>query len=114
MHHDDLIACVLRAHEVLGRESDLSPCNPRINEVLSALVQGVIEGCPPGDEQRVLANPGVCAIRAALVHRLALAEGAMERYWAEAFCRRAHLTAADLSTFTYWDCYQHLVQAELD
>jgi hypothetical protein len=113
MHHNELVACVLRAHAVLGCESDLSPCNPRINEALSSLVQGVMQGCPPGEEQRVLADPGVCAVRDALVGRLALAEGAMERYWAEAFCGRARLTVADLRTFAYWDCYHHLVQAEL-
>lgn len=113
MQGDPLIACVLRAHKVLDRESDLSPCNPRINAALSALVRGVLEGSPTGDAARVLADPRVGAVRASLVQRLALAEAALERHWARAFSQRLRLTAADLSRFTYWDCYRHLVQAEL-
>jgi hypothetical protein len=98
---------------VLGRESDLSPCNPRINAALSALVQRVMEGCGPDDAARVLADPRVAAIRGALVQRLAQAEAAMERHWARAFRRRVSLTAADFREFTYWDCYRHLVKTEL-
>lgn len=113
MRGDDLVACVLRAHEVVHRESDLSPCNPRINTALSALVQGVMAGCPPGEAARVLADHRIAAIRDALVQRLALAEGAMERHWARSFCQRVRLTAADFSSFTYWECYCHLVDAEL-
>jgi hypothetical protein len=113
MRWDDLIACVLRAHEVLGRESDLSPLNRNIDAALSALVEGVMEGCPPGEAARVLADSRVRRSRSALVRRLALAEGAMERYWARAFCQRRHVTAADFGEFTYWDCYRHLVEAEL-
>jgi hypothetical protein len=114
MRGDDLAACVLRAHQVLERESDLSPCNPRINAALSALVQAVMEGCDsPAEAGRLLASPRIAAIRGALVQRLALAEGAMERHWARAFSRRARLTAADLAAFTYWSCYRGLVEAEL-
>jgi protein-L-isoaspartate O-methyltransferase len=113
MPGDDLIACVLQAHEVLGRESDLSPLNPRINAALSALVQGVMDGCLRGDAARVLADPRIGRVRAALVQRLALAEGAMERHWTRAFCQRRNVTAADFEQFTYWDCYRHLVEAEL-
>ena len=79
---DELIACALRAHEVLERDSDLSPRNPRINAALSALVPGVMEDCAPGEVARVLADHRIAAIRGALVQRLALAEGAMERHWA--------------------------------
>lgn len=113
MRGDDLVACVLRAHEVVHRERDLSPCNPRINTALSALVQGVMAGCPPGEAARVLADHRIAAIRDALVQRLALAEGAMERHWARSFRQRVRLTAADFGSFTYWDCYCHLVDAEL-
>jgi nicotianamine synthase-like protein len=113
MQGEDLIRCVLRAHEVLDRESDLSPRNPRINAALSALVHGVMEGCPPGAAARVLADPRIVAIREALVRRLALAEAAMERHWARAFSQRKRLTVADFTQFPYWDCYRHLVLAEL-
>ena len=113
MRGDDLVACVLRAHEVVHRERDLSPCNPRINTALSALVQGVMAGCPPGEAARVLADHRIAAIRDTLVQRLALAEGAMERHWARAFCGRTSLAAADFGAFIYWECYRHLVEAEL-
>jgi hypothetical protein len=109
----ELIACVLRADEALGSEADLSPRNPRINEALSALVNAVLEGCPPDDARSVLDNPEVRAIRGRLIERLAIAEAEMERCWSEKFCTRAGFAAADLAEFTYWDCYRRLVGAEL-
>jgi hypothetical protein len=113
MTKGELIACVLRAHEAIGSEADLSPRNPRINETLSALVRVVLEGCPPDDARAVLDHPKVRAIRSRLIERLAIAEGEMERCWSERFCARAGLAAADLAEFTYWDCYRRLVGAEL-
>jgi hypothetical protein len=113
MKKEDLVACVLRAHEALGRETDLSPRNPVINDMLSALVRGVLEGCPPDDVKDVLNDPGVRAIRGELIERLAVAEGEMERFWGAMLCARASLAAADFADFTYWDCYRHLVGAEL-
>jgi hypothetical protein len=114
MPEGDLIACVLRAHEVLERESDLSPSNPRINTALSALVGAVLAGGGTPDEVgRLLAAPRIAAIREVLVRRLALAEGAMERHWARAFAQHARLTTADLAAFPYWDCYRWLIEAEL-
>src|SRR5262245_39825028 len=101
MTKEDLIACVIEAHETLGGESDLSPSNPRINEVLSALVRGILEGCPPGDVRQVLGDPGVRAVRGELLERLAVAEGEMEKHWGTMLCARASLSAADLRDFTY-------------
>jgi hypothetical protein len=113
MKKDDLIACVLQAHEALGRETDLSPRNPTINDALSVLVRSILEGCPPDEVRAVLDDPGVCAIRGKLIEGLALAESEMERCWGETFCARERLEAADFEDFIYWDCYRHLVGAEL-
>ncbi len=113
MKKEDLIACVLEAHEALGRETDLSPRNPVVNDALSVLVRSILEGCPPDDVTDVLDDPGVCAIRGELIERLAVAEGEMERCWGEMLCARARLAAADFEDFIYWDCYRHLVGAEL-
>jgi hypothetical protein len=113
MTKGELIACVLTAHEALGSERDLSPRNPRINDALSGLVRGVLEGCPPDDARDVLDDPEVRAVRGRLMERLAVAEGEMERCWGERFCARASLTVAELEEFTYWDCYRRLVGAEL-
>jgi nicotianamine synthase-like protein len=114
MKREDLIACVLQAHQALGSETDLSPRNPIVNDVLSALVRGILEGCPPDDVREVLDDPGVRAMRGELIQRLAVAEGEMERCWGEMFCTRARLAAADFEDFIYWDSYRHLVGAELD
>jgi Nicotianamine synthase protein len=113
MQTQDLIAVILQAHAALRREADLSPRNPAINDVLSALVAGILPGCPPEAEREVLDHPGVRAVRGELIARLAVAEGEMERCWAETFCARASLAPADLADFTYWDCYLNLVAAEL-
>jgi nicotianamine synthase-like protein len=113
MRKEDLVACVLRAHDVLGRETDLSPRNPVVNDALSALVRGILKGCPPDDVGEVLDDRGVCAIRGELIERLAVAEGDMERCWGEAFCARGGLELGHFRDFTYWDCYRHLVGAEL-
>src|SRR5262245_2637294 len=113
MRKEDLIACILQAHTALGRETDLSPRNPVINRALSALVRGILEGCPPDDVKDVLGDPGVFAIRGDLIGKLAIAEGEMERCWGEMLCARASLVAADLTDFIYWDSYRNLVAAEL-
>jgi len=113
MRTEDLVACILQAHEALDRERDLSPRNPAINDALSALVHGILEGGPPDAAECVLADPRVRAIRGELVGRLAIAEGEMERCWSETLCARASLEAADLADFIYWDCYRNLVTAEL-
>jgi hypothetical protein len=113
MRKEDLVGCILQAHETLGRETDLSPRNPVINDALSALVRGILEGCPPDEAEDVLTDPRVRAIRGELVGRLAVAEGEMERCWSEMLRARASLDAADLESFIYWDCYRNLVAAEL-
>ena len=113
MQKADLITCVLQAYDALRRETDLSPRNPVINDALSALVRGILEGCPPDEARDVLDHPGVRAVRGELIERLAIAEGEMERCWGETFRARARLTPGDLADFTYWDCYRNLVAAEL-
>ncbi len=113
MRKDDLVACVLTAHDVLYGETDLSPRNPAVNDALSALVRGILEGCPPDDVADVLEEPRVRAIRGDLIRRLAVAEGEMEQCWGETFCARDSLAPTDFRDFIYWDCYRHLVGAEL-
>jgi hypothetical protein len=113
MKKEDLVARVVRAHAVLGRETDLSPRNAVVNDALSALVRGILEGCPPDEVRDVLDDPGVSAVRSELIGRLAVAEGEMERCWGELFYTRGSLTPADFRDFIYWDCYRHLVGAEL-
>ena len=113
MPGDDLSRAPCGRTRCWSASSDLSPRNPRITTALSALVQGVMAGSPPGEAARVLADHRIAAIRDALVRRLALAEGAMERHWARTFCARTSLTTADFGAFIYWECYRHLVEAEL-
>jgi hypothetical protein len=113
MRAEELVACVLEAHATLHRESDLSPRNPRIGAALCALVAGVMAGSSRGDARRVLEHRAVGAVRSGLLEKLAVAEGLMERHWAETFCPRAGLAVADLRDFVYWDCYCHLVGGEL-
>jgi nicotianamine synthase-like protein len=113
MKKEELIACVLKAHEVLDRETDLSPRNPAVNEVLSALVRSILEGCPLDEVKDVLDDPSVRIVRRDLIEKMALAEGEMERGWGESFCARESLAPADFRDFIYWDCYRHLVGAEL-
>jgi nicotianamine synthase-like protein len=113
MRKEELVARVLTAHATLIAEDDLSPRNPKINTVLSALVQAIIEGCPPNDVKDVLQDPTVRAVRHDLLRKLAIAECEMERSWGAAFCSRSSLGIDDFSDFVYWDCYRHLVEGEL-
>ncbi len=113
-----LIAVINEAYAALNGESDLSPANPRINAALTALVQGVMDasvqtsdpGCDPAD---VVDHPDVRPICAALRHGLALAESAMERWWAQRLAALGEVGIGDLARFPYWDCYRTLVAAEL-
>jgi hypothetical protein len=113
MQKEDLIACILQTHEALRHATDLSPRNPVISCALTLLVRGILDGCPPDEARDVLDHPGVRGVRGELIEALTLAEGEMEKCWAETFCARASLSPADLADFTYWDCYRNLVAAEL-
>jgi Nicotianamine synthase protein len=113
MRKEDLVARVLTAHATLIAEDDLSPRNPKVNAVLSALVQAITEVCPPNHAKDVLQEPAVCAARTELLRRLAIAEYEMERSWGAAFCSRFSLSLGDFSDFIYWDSYRHLVEGEL-
>ncbi|HWE20062.1 MAG TPA: nicotianamine synthase family protein [Hyphomicrobiaceae bacterium] len=93
-------------------EGDLSPRNPRVNNALSALVHGIMQGCVPADAEEVLADPAVCAVRGQLLEKLAIAEGELEKHWAKMLCARASLTVCDFREFIYWGCYCHLVTGE--
>ncbi|HEX5959292.1 MAG TPA: nicotianamine synthase family protein [Hyphomicrobiaceae bacterium] len=113
-----LIAIINEAYAALNSESDFSPANRRINAALSALVQGVMgagvhAGGPGDDPAGVLEHPEVRPITATLRHRLALAEGAMERWWARRLTALGCVGIGDLARFPYWDCYRTLVAAEL-
>lgn len=90
-----LITAVMHAWQTLSSEKDLSPHNPKINEALTTLVTGVIETYSPAEERAVLSDPQVKAVRPALLEKLAVAEGQMEKYWAEEFCARDHLEPFD-------------------
>jgi nicotianamine synthase-like protein len=112
MKKEELIACVLDAHRTLVGEADLSPRNPRVNDALSTLVRGIMQGCAPADAEEVLADPAVCAVRGKLLEKLAIAEGELEKHWARMLCARASLTVSDFREFVYWGCYCHLVAGE--
>ena len=113
MKQEELIALVLKAHETLCGESDLSPHNPRINDTLGLLVDSMTAGRASGDVGSVLGHPAIRAVQGELLGRLALAESKMESHWSKLLCARAGLAAGDLKVFRYWSCYRDLVAGEL-
>jgi nicotianamine synthase-like protein len=113
MKQEELVALVLKTHETLCCESDLSPHNPRINDTLGLLVENITAGRASGDVGGVLGHPAIRAVQGELLGRLALAESKMESHWSNLLCARAGLAVGDLKVFRYWNCYRDLVAGEL-
>lgn len=108
------IRCVLDAHDVLTQATDVSPHNPLINHALNKLVLTLSEKYSAREQENVLADPRIAAIRPALLDGLSRAESAMESYWADQFGQMETLTESDLQTFWYWQNYKDLVRHEMD
>lgn len=107
------IRCITDAHKTLNSETDLSPSNPKINTALSTLVQCLSKDYTMQEEALILGNEKIKNIQERLTEKLSIAEGEMERYWTEKFCKEENLSMRDLKSFWYWDNYASLVDGEL-
>lgn len=107
-----VVQTIKDAYTVLKQEEDLSPRNPRINDVLGKLVRTLSEDYTPEEEARVLNHRDIKAIRAPMHALLAKAEGAMEKFWEEEFSKKSEITQDDMQSFWYWQNYQDLVRGE--
>ncbi|MBA4495242.1 nicotianamine synthase family protein [Paenactinomyces guangxiensis] len=110
----DLIEMILKAHQVLHREQDLSPGNPLINETLTQLVSKVCTPYTETDIAYVLNHPKRCHVQSSLYEKLGEAEGEMERYYAQLLSAIPQPGWHHLRQFLYWDNYVALVNKEVE
>lgn len=107
-----VIRTVEDAYDVLTREMDLSPANPKVNDALTRLVQTLSKEYTPDEERHILMDRTIRARRGPLLQKLALAESEMERFWAEKLCKNDVITQEHLEDFWYWQNYNDLVGGE--
>lgn len=107
-----VVQVVKDAYRTLERESDLSPNNPKINDVLGKLVRTLSDGYTPEEEKAILGNKSIKAIQKPLHALLSKAEGAMEDYWEKKLSEKPEITEDDMKGFWYWQNYRDLVCGE--
>jgi hypothetical protein len=107
------IRCVLDAHDVLTHTDDVSPRNPLVNHVLNKLVMTLSEDYNASEQQAILSDSRVMAVRGELLDGLSRAESAMESHWSDAFAQKQDLGLEDLKSFWYWQNYKDLVTHEM-
>lgn len=113
MRTEFVIKTVLNAADTLLTESDLSPRNRKINDALTLLVGTLSESYHSGEERVILNDPRIKAIRPKMLEKLAIAEGEMEKYWADRFNARPQLDLKGLRDFWYWQNYEDLAGGEI-
>lgn len=99
---------------MLARQRDLSPRNPKVTQALSRLVTEIVEAEEKDmDRARVLEHPVVKAVRPHLLTLLSRAEYEMEMYFSTMLGAEEKLAMADLSRFWYRDNYRDLIAQEI-
>ncbi len=110
---DRIVNTILTAASTLEKQTDLSPDNPVINEVLSKLVGTITEPASAATALAVLDNKQVKAVQEKLWDKLSAAEGAMENWWSAKLLRERRLDLDTLEQFWYRDNYKELTALEV-
>ncbi|SEM82391.1 nicotianamine synthase family protein [Lihuaxuella thermophila] len=109
-----LVQLVLDTYEILNRESDLSPANAVINDVLSRLVRTVCESHGLKNSSAILNHDQVRSVLPHFHRLLSRAEGLMEKYYAARLSRFDTVSLGELIRFIYWENYVTLVREEMN
>lgn len=99
-----ILACFYKAAMVLGRATDLTPANSRVNASLKAFVQAVLDCGESAGHSALLDRDDVCALRPKLLQKLSEAEFQMELFYAQ---------PGRLASFPYHENYRELVAEEV-
>lgn len=100
---------IRRSYNLLSREQDISPANPRINTQLTELVR-TLTRCQSADISGfLLQSPELERERAQLPKLCGAAECEMEKFWARQLIAS---DTCDISKFWYYPEYQELCRAE--
>ncbi len=109
-----LVQLVLDTYEILNRESDLSPANSVINDVLSRLVRTVCEFHGLKNSSAILKHRNIQSVLPHFHALLSKAEGLMEKYYATQLSRYDTVSLGELIRFMYWENYVTLVREEMN
>ena len=110
-----LIDLFRHTFNTLAVQSDLSPSNPVVNEMLTYYVNAVIEADQEiADRNQVLKDPGVLAMMQMALSILSRAEFEMEKHFAEIFEATGPMPLSGLNRFWYRANYKALVKLEMD
>ncbi|MBT3071416.1 hypothetical protein KKP04_11130 [Rhodomicrobium sp. Az07] len=92
----------------LKAQTDLSPANPDVNQILTRLVETLVAYRPFNLGQRLLERRSIRMAWHELPSLCSQAEGLMEKHWTRIFLNRPNLRFEDLKDFWYFDNYQKL------
>ncbi|SFI81478.1 nicotianamine synthase family protein [Thermoflavimicrobium dichotomicum] len=108
-----LISLIVKVHQSLKEERDLSPRNNRVNQLLTLFVDQVADVYSREEIIYILQHHAIKSIQSELYQLLGQAETEMEFYYGAAYANRDPLKWDDLKQFIYWKNYVELSCTEL-
>lgn len=109
----DLITLVKETHDVLHRESNLTPLNSTITKPISIFTEALRQAYTPEEVKYVMSNVEVAPLQKALLAKLSEAEYQMELFDSRHLCNQPEFGLASLFQYKNWGNYESLVGEEL-
>lgn len=109
----DLITLVKETHDVLHRESNLTPLNSEITKPISIFTEALRQSYTPEEVKYVMGNVEVAALQKGLLSKLSEAEFQMELFDSRHLSHQPEFGLASLFQYKNWGNYDSLVGEEL-
>lgn len=109
----DLITLVKETHDVLHRESNLTPLNSVITKPISIFTEALRQAYTPEEVKYVMDNDDVATLQKGLLAKLSEAEYQMELFDSRDLCSQPEFGLASLFQYKNWGNYKSLVGEEM-
>ncbi|MZQ86749.1 nicotianamine synthase [Paenibacillus sp. 5J-6] len=109
----DLITLIKETHDVLHRESNLTPLNYAVTKPISIFTEALRQAYTPEEVKYVMGNVEVTTLQKGLLAKLSEAEYQMELFDSRHLCHQPEFGLASLFQYKNWGNYESLVGEEL-
>ncbi|MFB9328763.1 nicotianamine synthase family protein [Paenibacillus aurantiacus] len=109
----NFISIIREVYKGLAEESDLSPTNLAVTNLIDRLKTRLLHSYSPDEVQAVLSDPFVREVQPDLLAKLSVYESESERYYSRQFCQSEQSGLDAITRLPGWNIYQSLVTREL-
>jgi hypothetical protein len=109
----DLITLIKETHDVLHRESNLTPLNSAVTKPITIFTEALRQAYTPEEVKYVMGNVEVASLQKGLLAKLSEAEYQMELFDSRQLCNQPEFGLASLFQYKNWGNYESLVGEEL-